>query len=61
MGQNRGVLEERNQSRQSGMGEEFGGRGVGAVEYVNKGSSTETVAFQVYEILKINHKFLQFF
>ncbi len=25
------------------------------------GSSTETVAFQVYEILKINHKFLQFF
>ncbi len=26
-----------------------------------KGSSTETVAFQVYEILKINHEFLQFF
>ncbi len=25
------------------------------------GSSTETVAFQVYEILKINHEFLQFF
>ncbi len=24
-------------------------------------SSTETVAFQVFEILKINHKFLQFF
>ncbi len=23
--------------------------------------STETVAFQVYEILKINHEFLQFF
>ncbi len=26
-----------------------------------KGSSTETVAFQVYEILKINHEILQFF
>ncbi len=25
------------------------------------GNSTETVAFQVYEILKINHEFLQFF
>ncbi len=25
------------------------------------GSSIETVAFQVYEILKINHEFLQFF
>ncbi len=25
------------------------------------GSSTETVAFQVYEILKIDHQFLQFF
>ncbi len=25
------------------------------------GSSTETVAFQVYEILKIDHEFLQFF
>ncbi len=25
------------------------------------GSSTETVAFQVYAILKINHEFLQFF
>ncbi len=25
-----------------------------------EGSSTETVAFQVYEILKINHEFLQF-
>ncbi len=25
------------------------------------GSSTETVAFQVYEILKIYHEFLQFF
>ncbi len=25
------------------------------------GSSTETVAFQVYEILKMNHEFLQFF
>ncbi len=24
-------------------------------------SSTETVAFQVYEILKIDHEFLQFF
>ncbi len=24
------------------------------------GSSTETVAFQVYEILKINYEFLQF-
>ncbi len=24
------------------------------------GSSTETVAFQVYEILKINHEFFQF-
>ncbi len=24
------------------------------------GSSTETVAFQVYEILKIDHEFLQF-
>ncbi len=29
------------------------------LEYL--GSSTETVAFQVYEILKINHEFLQFF
>ncbi len=25
------------------------------------GSSTETVAFQVYEILKIDHEFLRFF
>ncbi len=25
------------------------------------GSSTETVAFQVYEILKIDHEFFQFF
>ncbi len=25
------------------------------------GYSTETVAFQVYEILKIDHEFLQFF
>ncbi len=25
------------------------------------GSSTETVAFQVYEILKIDYEFLQFF
>ncbi len=25
------------------------------------GSSTETVAFQVYEILKTDHEFLQFF
>ncbi len=25
------------------------------------GSSTDTVAFQVYEILKIDHEFLQFF
>ncbi len=25
------------------------------------GGSTETVAFQVYEILKIDHEFLQFF
>ncbi len=25
------------------------------------GSSTETVPFQVYEILKIDHEFLQFF
>ncbi len=25
------------------------------------GSSTETVAFQMYEILKIDHEFLQFF
>ncbi len=25
------------------------------------GSSTENVAFQVYEILKIDHEFLQFF
>ncbi len=25
------------------------------------GSSTETVAFQVYEILKMDHEFLQFF
>ncbi len=25
------------------------------------GSSTETVAFQVYKILKIDHEFLQFF
>ncbi len=25
------------------------------------GSSTETVTFQVYEILKINHELLQFF
>ncbi len=25
------------------------------------GSSTETVAFQLYEILKIDHEFLQFF
>ncbi len=25
------------------------------------GSSTETVAFQVYEVLKIDHEFLQFF
>ncbi len=25
------------------------------------GTSTETVAFQVYEILKIDHEFLQFF
>ncbi len=25
------------------------------------GSSTETVAFQVYEILKIDHEFLQLF
>ncbi len=25
------------------------------------GSSTETVAFQVYEILKIDHEFLKFF
>ncbi len=25
------------------------------------GSSRETVAFQVYEILKIDHEFLQFF
>ncbi len=28
---------------------------------VQLGSSTETVAFQVYEILKIDHEFLQFF
>ncbi len=27
----------------------------------NMGSFTETVTFQVYEILKINHKLLQFF
>ncbi len=26
-----------------------------------KGSSTEPVAFQVYEILKTDHEFLQFF
>ncbi len=26
-----------------------------------RGSSIETVAFQVYEILKIDHEFLQFF
>ncbi len=26
-----------------------------------EGSSTETVAFQVYEILKTDHEFLQFF
>ncbi len=35
-----------------------------AIEEVSKlhmGSSTETVAFQVYEILKIDHEFLQFF
>ncbi len=32
---------------------------MGAIMYM--GSSTETVAFQVYEILKINHEFLQFF
>ncbi len=25
------------------------------------GSSTETVTFQVYEILKVDHEFLQFF
>ncbi len=31
------------------------------VDCVHVGSSTETVAFQVYEILKINHEFLQFF
>ncbi len=29
--------------------------------FVYMGSSTETVAFQVYEILKINYEFLQFF
>ncbi len=28
---------------------------------VYMGNSTETVAFQVYEILKINQEFLQFF
>ncbi len=27
----------------------------------NSGSSIETVALQVYEILKIDHEFLQFF
>ncbi len=31
----------------------------GLVVYM--GSSTETFAFQVYEILKIDHEFLQFF
>ncbi len=29
------------------------------ISYVS--SSTETVAFQVYEILKVDHEFLQFF
>ncbi len=29
--------------------------------YMYAGCSTETVAFQVYEILKIDHEFLQFF
>ncbi len=29
--------------------------------HTHMGSSTETVAFQVYEILKINYEFLQFF
>ncbi len=32
-----------------------------ALEKMYMGSSTETVAFQVYEILKINHEYLQFF
>ncbi len=30
-------------------------------KFLLTGSSTETVAFQVYEILKIDHEFLQFF
>ncbi len=34
-------------------------RGLYSEEYL--GSSTETVTFQVYEILKIDHEFLQFF
>ncbi len=34
---------------------------VPTVSQWDMGSSAETVAFQVYEILKINHKFLQFF
>ncbi len=29
--------------------------------YLCMGSSIETVAFQVYEIVKINHEFLEFF
>ncbi len=32
-----------------------------AVTEMFVGSSTETVAFQVCEILKIDHEFLQFF
>ncbi len=32
-----------------------------AVNELYAGSSIETVAFQVFEILKINHEFLQFF
>ncbi len=31
------------------------------INKIYMGSSTETVAFQVYEIWKINHEFLQFF
>ncbi len=31
------------------------------VVQIYMGSSIETVAYQVYEILKINHEFLQFF
>ncbi len=29
--------------------------------HLRMGSSTETVAFQAYEIIKIDHEFLQFF